>query len=113
MSIVMIGRVISGAGGAGMSSVVSFIIADLVPPREVATHRSYVNIVQTVGRSCGGPVGGWLAQTMGWRWYGLPKLQFRNDSKRMQVLLDAMSVDDPRNAACVASIEYCSAHVFR
>jgi MFS family permease len=31
-------------------------------------YRSYVNVVQTVGRSCGGPVGGALAQTIGWRW---------------------------------------------
>lgn len=36
--------------------------------REVAAYRSYVNIVQTVGRSCGGPIGGVLAQTIGWRW---------------------------------------------
>lgn len=68
MSTVIIGRLISGAGGSGMSSVVSFLIADLVPLRDVATYRSYVNIVQTVGRSCGGPMGGWLAETMGWRW---------------------------------------------
>lgn len=69
MSTVIVGRLISGAGGSGMSSVVSFLIADLVPVRDVATYRSYVNIVQTVGRSCGGPMGGWLAETMGWRWY--------------------------------------------
>jgi MFS family permease len=27
-----------------------------------------VNIVQTVGRSCGGPIGGAIAQSIGWRW---------------------------------------------
>lgn len=43
-------------------------MVDLVPLREVAMYRSYVNIVQTVGRSCGGPIGGALAQTIGWRW---------------------------------------------
>lgn len=68
MSTVIAGRLVSGAGGAGMSSVVSFLIADLVPVRDVATYRSYINIVQTVGRSCGGPIGGWLAEHMGWRW---------------------------------------------
>ena len=44
------------------------MIEDLVPLREVAAYRSYVNIVQTVGRSCGGPIGGALAQSIGWRW---------------------------------------------
>jgi MFS family permease len=68
MGQVIAGRLIGGAGGAGMSSVVSFLIADLVPLRDVATYRSYVNIVQTVGRSCGGPIGGWLAESLGWRW---------------------------------------------
>lgn len=75
MSLVIIGRIVSGAGGAGMSSVVSFLIADMVPIREVATYRSYVNIVQTVGRSCGGPIGGWLAQSIGWRWFVFLSLQ--------------------------------------
>ncbi|KAL1897582.1 hypothetical protein Sste5346_003887 [Sporothrix stenoceras] len=68
MSTVIIGRLISGCGGSGMTSVVSFLIADMVPKREVAAYRSYVNLVTTLGRSCGGPLGGWLAGTVGWRW---------------------------------------------
>jgi predicted MFS family arabinose efflux permease len=42
--------------------------ADLFPLREVASIRSYVNIVATTGRSLGGPIGGALADTVGWRW---------------------------------------------
>lgn len=41
---------------------------DLVPLRDVATYRSYVNIAQTAGRSSGGVIGGFLTQTIGWRW---------------------------------------------
>jgi len=82
--IVILGRVIAGVGGAGASAVVSLIILsmcatdfslftlltplDLVPLREVASLRSYVNIAATTGRSLGGPIGGWLADTIGWRW---------------------------------------------
>lgn len=44
---------------------------DKVPLRDVATWRSYVNIASTVGRSAGGPIGGFLADTIGWRWCGL------------------------------------------
>jgi predicted MFS family arabinose efflux permease len=40
---------------------------DLVPLRDVATWRSYVNVVSTVGRSIGGPLGGFLSDTIGWR----------------------------------------------
>lgn len=39
-----------------------------MPIREVATWQSGVNLASTTGRSLGGPVGGWLADTVGWRW---------------------------------------------
>jgi MFS family permease len=65
---VIAGRVVSGIGGAGMTVVVSILITDLVPLIQVAAWRSYVNIVATLGRSIGGPLGGLLADTIGWRW---------------------------------------------
>ncbi|KAI1626106.1 major facilitator superfamily domain-containing protein [Exophiala viscosa] len=65
---VLAGRAISGIGGAGMTALVSIIIADMVPVRSVAAWRSYVNVAATLGRSLGGPVGGWLTDTIGWRW---------------------------------------------
>jgi MFS family permease len=68
MTTLIIGRVISGAGSSGMTSLVSILITDLVPLRDVAPWRSYVNIVATTGRSIGGPLGGWMADTVGWRW---------------------------------------------
>ncbi|KKY25731.1 putative efflux pump antibiotic resistance protein [Phaeomoniella chlamydospora] len=57
MVMVIIGRSISGIGGA-----------DLVPRRDVAFWRAYVNLALTLGRSLGGPVGGLLTDTLGWRW---------------------------------------------
>ncbi|KAH4085759.1 hypothetical protein HBI67_099330 [Parastagonospora nodorum] len=68
MPALIFGRVISGLGSSGMTSLVSILITDLVPLRDVATWRSYVNIAATTGRSIGGPLGGWLADTVGWRW---------------------------------------------
>ena len=65
---VFAGRAISGAGGAGMTALVSVIIADMVPIRDVAAWRSYVNVAATTGRALGGPIGGWLCDTIGWRW---------------------------------------------
>jgi MFS family permease len=68
MPILIVGRVISGAGSSGMTSLVSILLTDLVPLRAVATWRSYINIVSTTGRSIGGPLGGWMSDTIGWRW---------------------------------------------
>ena len=59
---------VQGAGSAGMTSMVSIIITDMVPLHEVATIRSYVNILQTSGRTCGGVIGGALTYSLGWRW---------------------------------------------
>ena len=61
-------RAVQGIGGAGMGSLVAIIIVDIVPMHDVASTRSYVNIMQTSGRTCGGVIGGWLTQTLGWRW---------------------------------------------
>lgn len=84
MPIVILGRIISGMGGAGIMAMSSIIItgtytttridaqvlifADIVPRRDVASWRAYVNISMTLGRSAGGPLGGWLTDTIGWRW---------------------------------------------
>ncbi|KAK4152204.1 major facilitator superfamily domain-containing protein [Chaetomidium leptoderma] len=65
---VILGRVISGAGASGMAGLVSILITDLLPVREVAQWRAYVNLVATLGRSIGGPLGGWLVDVIGWRW---------------------------------------------
>jgi MFS family permease len=68
MAQLILGRVISGLGSSGMTALVSILITDLVPLRSVASWRSYINIVATSSRSIGGPLGGWLADTVGWRW---------------------------------------------
>lgn len=61
------GRVITGVGGAGMRSLVSSLIVHLVPLRDVAVWRSWMYVVATLGRSVGAPIGGILADSIGWR----------------------------------------------
>lgn len=39
-----------------------------MPLREAAVWLSGINLAATTGRSLGGPLGGWLADTVGWRW---------------------------------------------
>lgn len=41
---------------------------DIVPAREVAIYRGYENVVNSIARSMGAPIGGILLDTIGWRW---------------------------------------------
>lgn len=68
MGQVIASRAVQGAGGAGMVSLVAIIITDIVPKKDIALVRSYVNVLQTMGRSCGAIVGGVVTQAIGWRW---------------------------------------------
>ncbi|RMX91660.1 hypothetical protein D0868_13862 [Hortaea werneckii] len=76
MGAVIVSRAVQGAGSAGMLAMVSIIITDLVPMNEVAVFRSYVNILATSGRSCGGVIGGLLSSALGWRWAFLIQVPF-------------------------------------
>ncbi|TQS33308.1 hypothetical protein Golomagni_06353 [Golovinomyces magnicellulatus] len=68
MPQIIASRALEGCGGAGMVCMVSILLTDLVPLHKVAVYRSYVNLVQTVGRSCGAVIGGYIAHGIGWRW---------------------------------------------
>ncbi|KFY33213.1 hypothetical protein V494_07823 [Pseudogymnoascus sp. VKM F-4513 (FW-928)] len=65
---VILGRVIAGCGASGMVSLASIIITEVAAASDVAVLRSYVNIASTIGLSGGGPLGGFLAGAVGWRW---------------------------------------------
>ncbi|KAI8304860.1 major facilitator superfamily transporter [Colletotrichum sp. SAR11_59] len=65
---VVVGRVVSGSGGSSLNVLGLLLITDLVPLRDVAAWQAGLNLAATVGRSLGGPLGGWLADTIGWRW---------------------------------------------
>ena len=62
-----VGRTIAGIGGAGMRSLVSSLVVQLVPLRDVAVWRSWMYVMATFGRSVGAPLGGILADSIGWR----------------------------------------------
>lgn len=67
MTIAVLGRLLSGAVSAGNNVLVTLVVTDLLPVREVAAWRSYINVMAVLGRSVGGPLGGWLADMIGWR----------------------------------------------
>ncbi|KAK2819424.1 hypothetical protein FQN49_007860 [Arthroderma sp. PD_2] len=61
-------RVFQGIGGGGLSTVVSIIMSDIVPLRERGVWQGVINIVWSAGSGLGAPLGGLLADTIGWRW---------------------------------------------
>ncbi|KAK8049824.1 Vacuolar membrane amino acid uptake transporter fnx2 [Apiospora phragmitis] len=63
-----IARGVAGMGGGGMNAVVSILVTDLVSLRDRGVWQGYINIVFGAGIASGGPIGGLLTDTIGWRW---------------------------------------------
>ncbi|CAH0023577.1 unnamed protein product [Clonostachys rhizophaga] len=63
----IVGRAVSGLGGAGLMIISSIIITDSVPKSYVAQYRSYINMASTLGRGVGGPLGGYILDNAQWR----------------------------------------------
>ncbi|KAH7162580.1 major facilitator superfamily domain-containing protein [Dactylonectria estremocensis] len=68
MGELCVARALAGVGGGGMNSVVSILLSDLVPLRERGVWQGYINILWAAGTSTGAPLGGLLADSIGWRW---------------------------------------------
>ncbi|PLB36926.1 MFS transporter [Aspergillus candidus] len=64
----IVGRIISGVGGAGMTILTSVLITDSVPSSEVALLRSYKRSLNMAGQGFGAPLGSLITETVGWRW---------------------------------------------
>ncbi|KAL1986767.1 hypothetical protein VTN96DRAFT_5632 [Rasamsonia emersonii] len=61
-------RVFQGIGGGGMTTVVSILMSDLVPLRDRGLWQGIINIIYATGAGVGAPLGGLLADYIGWRW---------------------------------------------
>lgn len=61
-------RAICGLGAAGSLSMGTIIISDLVPLEARGGYLSFLNLASGVGSSLGAAMGGFLAETLGWRW---------------------------------------------
>ncbi|KAJ5263966.1 transporter [Penicillium angulare] len=74
--VVIGGRFIAGVGASGMTDLVSLIINDLAPPRQVVMLRSYFGMAFPIGISSGTGLGGMLLDAVGWRWSFLVQVPF-------------------------------------
>ncbi|RPA76756.1 MFS general substrate transporter [Ascobolus immersus RN42] len=68
MTSLILGRAFSGIGGGGMTTVASILLSDIVPLRQRGTWQGILNIIFATGSALGAPLGGILADSVGWRW---------------------------------------------
>ncbi|KAF1842374.1 uncharacterized protein K460DRAFT_409788 [Cucurbitaria berberidis CBS 394.84] len=61
-------RAFAGIGGGGMAVCTSIMLSDIVGLRERGTWQGYINLVYAVGAAGGAPLGGLLADSIGWRY---------------------------------------------
>ncbi|KAH9938404.1 vacuolar amino acid permease [Fomitopsis serialis] len=61
MDGLIVARAIAGMGGGGIA------VTDLIPLRQRGLYQGMTNILFGLGAGLGGPLGGWLNDTFGWR----------------------------------------------
>ena len=67
-NMMILGRVVAGMGGGGLTAITTFVGSDLIPLRRRGVWQGFGNICYGVGAGLGGVFGGWLNDTIGWRW---------------------------------------------
>ncbi|KAL7415709.1 MFS general substrate transporter [Mrakia frigida] len=67
MNQLIAARAFAGMGGGGMAVVGSVIVSDIIPLKQRGLYQGFTNLLFGLGAGVGGPLGGWLADTVGWR----------------------------------------------
>jgi MFS family permease len=68
MNSLIAARLVAGIGGGGVQSIAVIVLTDIVDLRHRGLFQGYANIVFGSAAALGGPVGGWLSDTFGWRY---------------------------------------------
>ncbi|KAI5121636.1 hypothetical protein M0805_001164 [Coniferiporia weirii] len=76
MNELIAARALAGLGGGGMATVVTILVSDIVPLRSRGTWQGILNLIFATGSAVGAPLGGILADGIGWRWAFLVQVPF-------------------------------------
>jgi DHA2 family multidrug resistance protein len=74
LAILLVARVIQGAGGGGLQPMAQAILADTFPPRLRGLAFSLYGITAIFAPSIGPTLGGWITDNYTWRWIFLMNL---------------------------------------
>lgn len=74
--MIVFGRVVAGMGGGGLTAISTFVTSDLVPLRQRGVWQGIGNICYGAGSGLGGVFGGWINDSLGWRWAFLVQVPF-------------------------------------
>lgn len=64
---IILGRVVAGMGGGGLTAISTIVGSDLVPLRKRGLWQGFANICYGTGAALGGVFGGWINDVWGWR----------------------------------------------
>ncbi|KLO12362.1 MFS general substrate transporter [Schizopora paradoxa] len=64
----VVGRAVAGLGGGGMTTVVTILVSDFVPLKSRGLWQGILGVIYASGSATGAPLGGLLADGIGWRW---------------------------------------------
>ncbi|KAF9071837.1 major facilitator superfamily domain-containing protein, partial [Rhodocollybia butyracea] len=73
---IIVGRLISGIGGAGLISLVYIVVSQLTNERQRAKYMNIINAVFIISDAIGPIVGGALTKSGNWRWIFLLNAPF-------------------------------------
>src|SRR6202041_86686 len=74
LGILLLSRVIQGAGGGGLQPMAQAILADTFPPEKRGLAFSLYGVVAVVAPAIGPTLGGWITDNYTWRWIFLMNL---------------------------------------
>jgi MFS transporter, DHA2 family, multidrug resistance protein len=74
LAILLLSRVIQGAGGGGLQPMAQAILADTFPPEKRGLAFSVYGVTAVVAPSIGPTLGGWITDNYTWRWIFLMNL---------------------------------------
>jgi EmrB/QacA subfamily drug resistance transporter len=75
MTVLILGRVLQGLGGGGLTSTGMIVLGDVASPRDRAKYYGYFAIVYTTAGACAPALGGFLADYLHWSaifWLNIP-----------------------------------------
>jgi EmrB/QacA subfamily drug resistance transporter len=75
MAVLILGRVVHGLGGGGLTSLGMIVLGDVAAPKERGRYYAYFSVVYTTAGACGPALGGFIADHLHWTvifWINLP-----------------------------------------